>query len=145
MPDIEGRGLKIALDHHGERVDPDTQSRLPTAAEAEVVQKYVGTRFPALRKAPVVETRDCQYENTSNGDFSDRPTSANGKRVVCRRRVVRTASSMGPQWANIFPRQILVKAAPEPRYSLATKETVRSIGLCIRHEYAEEIIEPRQM
>src|SRR6202045_4389417 len=29
MPDIEGRGLKIALDHHGERVDPDTQSRLP--------------------------------------------------------------------------------------------------------------------
>ena len=69
MPDVEGRGLKIALDHHGERVDPDTQSRLPTAAEAETVQKYVASRFPALRNAPVLETRVCQYENTSNGDF----------------------------------------------------------------------------
>ncbi len=28
MPDLESRGLKIAVDRHGERVDPDTQSRL---------------------------------------------------------------------------------------------------------------------
>src|ERR1700730_16368668 len=31
MPDLESRGFKIANDRHGESVDPDTQSRLPSA------------------------------------------------------------------------------------------------------------------
>jgi sarcosine oxidase len=69
MPDIEGRGLKIAFDEHGERVDPDTQSRIVSPAMTELVRKYVARRFPALRDAPIVETRVCQYENTSSGDF----------------------------------------------------------------------------
>jgi glycine/D-amino acid oxidase-like deaminating enzyme len=33
------------------------------------IRDYLARRFPALRDAPVVETRVCQYENTSNGDF----------------------------------------------------------------------------
>lgn len=69
MPDIEGRGLKIAFDEHGERVDPDTQSRIVSPAVTEAVKKYVARRFPALKDAPIVETRVCQYENTSSGDF----------------------------------------------------------------------------
>jgi sarcosine oxidase len=69
MPDLEGRGFKIALDRHGARVDPDTQSRIVSEEAAEEVRQYVGRRFPALRGAPIVETRVCQYENTSNGDF----------------------------------------------------------------------------
>jgi sarcosine oxidase len=69
MPDIEGRGLKIAVDRHGPRVDPDTQSRLASVEAAEEAQRYVARRFPALRDAPIVETRVCQYENTSSGDF----------------------------------------------------------------------------
>src|SRR4029077_3871115 len=69
MPDLESRGLKIAYDDHGERVDPDTQSRIVSAGMTEKVRKYVARRFPALRDAPIVETRVCQYENTSNGDF----------------------------------------------------------------------------
>lgn len=69
MPNLESRGLKIALDKHGERVDPDTQSRVVTASELDRIRTYVGYRFPALRDAPIVETRVCQYENTSSGDF----------------------------------------------------------------------------
>ncbi len=69
MPDLESRGLKIALDRHGERVDPDTQSRLASAKGAEEARRFVEQRFPALRGAPIVETRVCQYENTWNGDF----------------------------------------------------------------------------
>jgi len=69
MPDIDSRGLKMAFDRHGERVDPDTQSRIVSPAMAEAARKYVARRFPALRDAPIVETRVCQYENTSNGDF----------------------------------------------------------------------------
>jgi glycine/D-amino acid oxidase-like deaminating enzyme len=33
------------------------------------VRERLARRLPALRDAPVVETRVCQYENTSNGDF----------------------------------------------------------------------------
>jgi len=40
-----------------------------TTSELERIRKYVAYRFPALEDAPVVETRVCQYENTSNGDF----------------------------------------------------------------------------
>ena len=69
MPNLESRGLKIALDKHGERVDPDTQSRVVSANELERIREYVGYRFPALADAPIVETRVCQYENTSSGDF----------------------------------------------------------------------------
>jgi glycine/D-amino acid oxidase-like deaminating enzyme len=69
MPDLESRGLKIAVDRHGERVDPDTQSRLASAEGAEEARRFVEQRFPGLRGAPIVETRVCQYENTWNGDF----------------------------------------------------------------------------
>lgn len=69
MPDIESRGLKIALDRHGELVDPDTQSRIVSAEAVEEIRRYVARRFPGLRNAPIVETRVCQYENTSSGDL----------------------------------------------------------------------------
>jgi sarcosine oxidase len=69
MPDIENRGLKIALDSHGECVDPDTQSRIVSPQATEQIRDFVARRFPALRGAPIVETRVCQYENTSSGDF----------------------------------------------------------------------------
>ena len=41
------------------------RSRALSIAKASEVAK----RFPALKDAPLVETRVCQYENTSNGDF----------------------------------------------------------------------------
>jgi sarcosine oxidase len=69
IPDLESRGLKIAVDRHGEHVDPDTQSRLASAEGAAEARRFVEQRFPALRGAPIVETRVCQYENTWNGDF----------------------------------------------------------------------------
>lgn len=69
MPDIESRGLKIARDSHGAVIDPDTQSRLVTLEETAWARAFVARRFPALKDAPISETRVCQYENTSNGDF----------------------------------------------------------------------------
>jgi glycine/D-amino acid oxidase-like deaminating enzyme len=97
---------------------------LPTAAEAEIVQNYVGARFPALRNAPVVETRVCQYENTSNGDFLiDRhPEMGN---VWFAGGGSGHGFKHGPAVGEYVARQIMDNAAPEPRYSLATKETVQ--------------------
>lgn len=69
FPDLEGRGFKVANDTHGPLVNPDTQSRQVTAAEEERVRAFLASRFPAIADAPVTETRVCQYENSSNGDF----------------------------------------------------------------------------
>jgi glycine/D-amino acid oxidase-like deaminating enzyme len=69
IPDIETRGFKLAPDSHGPPFDPDTGERTVTADGLRTVRAYLTKRFPALKDAPVVETRVCQYENTSNGDF----------------------------------------------------------------------------
>ena len=67
MPDIEGRGLKVALDRHGPPFDPDTGERIVTAESIARMHAFVVRRFPGLKGAPVVETRVCQYENTKIG------------------------------------------------------------------------------
>jgi monomeric sarcosine oxidase len=69
MPDLESRGLKVANDRHGPAVDPDTQSRIATPEGVAAAREFLARRFSALKNSPVVETRVCQYENTSNGDF----------------------------------------------------------------------------
>jgi glycine/D-amino acid oxidase-like deaminating enzyme len=69
LPDIEGRGVKVAIDRHGEPFDPDTGDRIVTRDGLAEARRYLGHRLPALKDAPVIESRVCQYENTSNGDF----------------------------------------------------------------------------
>ena len=69
LPDLEGRGVKIAIDRHGPRFDPESGSRVVTPEGLLEVRQYLARRLPELRNAPVTETRVCQYENTSNGDF----------------------------------------------------------------------------
>jgi monomeric sarcosine oxidase len=124
MPDIEGRGLKIAFDEHGERVDPDTQSRIVSPAMMEMVRKYVARRFPALRDAPIVETRVCQYENTWNGDFLiDRhPEMEN---VWFAGGGSGHGFKHGPAIGEYVAGQLLGGTTAEARFSLATKDTIQ--------------------
>jgi sarcosine oxidase len=124
MPNLESRGLKIALDRHGEPVDPDTQSRVVTASELERIRNYVAYRFPALADAPVVETRVCQYENTSSGDFLvDRhPDMPNVW-------LVGGGSGHGFKHGPALGEYVAARlsaAAGEPRFSLESKATVQS-------------------
>jgi sarcosine oxidase len=124
MPNLESRGLKIALDRHGEPVDPDTQSRVVTASELERIRKYVAYRFPALADAPVVETRVCQYENTSSGDFLvDRhPDMPNVW-------LVGGGSGHGFKHGPALGEYVAARleaARGEPRFSLESKLTVQS-------------------
>jgi sarcosine oxidase len=122
MPDIEGRGLKIAFDEHGERVDPDTQSRIVSPTMTEMVRKYVARRFPALRDAPIVETRVCQYENTSNGDFLiDRHPEVENVWFVGGGSG--HGFKHGPAVGEYVAGQLLDGAAAKARFSLATKDT----------------------
>jgi glycine/D-amino acid oxidase-like deaminating enzyme len=125
MPDIENRGLKFARDTHGERVDPDTQSRLVTREGAEWAHHYVSRRFPALKDAPIVETRVCQYENTSSGDFLiDRhPDFVN---VWLVGGGSGHGFKHGPAVGEYTASLVMGEVSPEPRFSLASKATQQS-------------------
>jgi len=125
MPDIEGRGLKIAFDEHGERVDPDTQSRIVSPAMTELVKKYVARRFPALKNAPIVETRVCQYENTSNGDFLiDRHPEM--KNVWFAGGGSGHGFKHGPAVGEYVAERLLDAVPVEKRFSLETKVTTQN-------------------
>jgi sarcosine oxidase len=122
MPDLESRGFKIAFDSHGERVDPDTQTRVVSAQSVEHVREYVTKRFPALTAAPIVETRVCQYENTSNGDFLiDRHPEINN--VWFAGGGSGHGFKHGPAFGKYAAQQILDGGPAEPRFSLASKAT----------------------
>lgn len=69
FPDLETRGFKVAFDRHGPEIDPDTVNRFANPEKIAAARVYVAERFPALANSPVVDSRVCQYENTSNGDF----------------------------------------------------------------------------
>jgi sarcosine oxidase len=69
IPDVRGRGFKVAPDRHGPAFDPDTGSRVVTPETLATVREFVSRRFPGLKDAPLVAGEVCQYENTSNGDF----------------------------------------------------------------------------
>ena len=69
LPNLGGRGVKVAIDRHGLAFDPDKSDRLVTAEGLAEVRRLLARRLPAMKDAPVTESRVCQYENTSNGDF----------------------------------------------------------------------------
>jgi len=122
MPDVESRGMKMARDTHGVRVDPDTQSRLVSEKGADWARKFIARRFPALKDAPIVETRVCQYENTSNGDFLiDRhPEMPN---VWLAGGGSGHGFKHGPAFGEYLAALICGEGKPEPRFSLETKAT----------------------
>jgi glycine/D-amino acid oxidase-like deaminating enzyme len=69
LPSLEGRGFKVANDTHGERVDVDQLQRVVSPQTISQAREYLAVRFPSIADSPVSETRVCQYENSSNGDF----------------------------------------------------------------------------
>ncbi|HST37440.1 MAG TPA: FAD-dependent oxidoreductase [Allosphingosinicella sp.] len=121
FPDLEGRGFKIAHDAHGAPMDPDTGDRAFSARALADARAFMARRFPALANRPLSESRVCQYENSSNGDF---------------------LIDLHPRWGNVvlvgggsghgfkhgpavgrYAADLLLERlrTPEPRFSLATK------------------------
>jgi sarcosine oxidase len=124
MPDIEHRGLKVANDRHAGPADPDTQSRIPTPEAIDAAREFVARRFPTLANAPIVESRVCQYENTSNGDFLiDRHPAMENVWLVGggSGHGFKHGPSVGEYVAAHVLGRTTVDTATEPRFSLATK------------------------
>ena len=120
FPDIEARGVKFAHDEHGPEVDPDTQDRRPTEAALAEVIEYRDRRFPGLKGAPLTESRVCQYENSSNGDFlmDFHPTLRN---VVLLGAGSGHGFKHGPEVGRQAALLALGESKVEPRFGLATK------------------------
>ena len=120
VPDIEHRGFKLGIDIHGTAIDPEGDPRVITAAEVKRIHACATQNFPALAHAPIVETRVCVYENTSNGDFlidrlSDDIWVAGGGSG----HGFKHGPAVGRYVADLLENRI----EPEPRFSLASKQT----------------------
>ncbi len=124
IPDVDGRGFKLAHDAHGEAVDPDTLERLPSPARIEHAREFLARRFPALAAAPLVAAEVCQYENTWNGDFViDRHPAFDN--VWIAGGGSGHGFKHGPAVGAHLVERMLEDAPPEPRFSLATKQDVQ--------------------
>ena len=79
IPGSDRRGFKIADDTRGPDFDPTNGERVISPETLRDIREYVAFRFPALKDAPLVETRVCQYEQTPDSHFIiDRhPVAAN--------------------------------------------------------------------
>lgn len=124
IPDLENRGFKMAIDRHGPTFDPETGERVVTAEGLKAVRQYLSRRLPDLRDAPVVETRVCQYENTSNGDFLiDRHPDFDNIWLVGggSGHGFKHGPVLGEYLANLIMRR---ESAIEARFSLETKTMV---------------------
>jgi glycine/D-amino acid oxidase-like deaminating enzyme len=120
-PDLEGRGFKVAHDLHGPAMDPDLGDRTPSPAALAEVRAYMERRFPALRGAPLSEARVCQYENSANGDLliDVHPRRPNVFLVGAGSgHGFKHGPAVGAYAARLAAGTL---AAPEPRFSLATK------------------------
>ena len=69
LPDLEGRGAKVGLTALGPAFDPDRGDRTPSAEALAAARGFAAARLPALRGAPLLEARVCQYAGTPSGDL----------------------------------------------------------------------------
>jgi len=69
IPGSDRRGFKVADDTRGGDFDPTSGERTVSSATLKRVREYIALRFPALKDAPLVETRVCQYEQTADSHF----------------------------------------------------------------------------
>jgi monomeric sarcosine oxidase len=125
LPDVENRGFKVALDHHGPAFDPDTGVRMTTPDDLARVRDFVSRRFPALKDSPVVGSEVCQYENTSNGDFLiDKHPERDNVWLVGGGSG--HGFKHGPALGEYVTARVVEGGAVEPRFSLATKEKIQN-------------------
>ena len=120
--DLENRGVKVAFDFHGPKFDPETGKRTVSEEAVRKMRRYLARRMPALKDAPLVESRVCQYENTANGDFliDCHPAFDN---VLLVGGGSGHGFKHGPAVGEYVAR-LLTRGGPvEPRFSLASKGT----------------------
>ena len=117
LPDLEGRGFKVGLDHHGPPFDPDLGERLISDDALAVARMILARRVPALESAPLLEAHVCQYSNSWNGDFViDRHPEIDNVWLVGGGSG--HGFKHGPAVGEYVTEQLSGRAAPEARFTL---------------------------
>jgi sarcosine oxidase len=118
IPGNEWRGFKVADDTRGSPFDPTSGERIVSPDKLAEIREYVSYRFPALKGAPLVESRVCQYENSRDEHFIiDRhPAAANAW-------LVGGGSGHGfkhgPAVGELVAQLVLAGGAPDPSFRLS--------------------------
>ncbi|MEO6259763.1 MAG: FAD-dependent oxidoreductase [Thermoanaerobaculia bacterium] len=67
IPDLRGRGFKLADDTRGVTFDPTSGERTASKEGLVHARKLLAERFPEIAKAPLLAAEVCQYENSPDG------------------------------------------------------------------------------
>ena len=117
FPVVERRGFKIADDTRGPLFDPTHGQRVASAEGLASARAHLGSRFPALKDAPLLESRVCQYENSPDQNFiMDRhPRAAN---LWLLGGGSGHGFKHGPAFGEMAANLVLTEKAPEPLFAL---------------------------
>jgi glycine/D-amino acid oxidase-like deaminating enzyme len=69
IPGNHWRGFKVADDTRGPVVDPTSMERQISPEALVSARRLLDRRFPGMAGAPLLESRVCQYENSTDQDF----------------------------------------------------------------------------
>lgn len=118
IPGSDGRGFKVADDTRGPEFDPTSGEREPCAEGLRAIREYLGFRFPALKNAPLLESRVCQYENSPDNNFIiDR--HPNSERVWLVGGGSGHGFKHGPALGEIVAELVMEHKDPDPLFRLA--------------------------
>ncbi|PYO77988.1 MAG: hypothetical protein DMD67_05655 [Gemmatimonadetes bacterium] len=118
IPGNEWRGFKVADDTRGPPFDPTSGERLPTPDALRLAREYLAYRFPALKDAPLLEARVCQYENSPDEHFIiDRHPAAGNAWLVGGGSG--HGFKHGPAVGELVANLVLTGGAPDPDFQLS--------------------------
>ncbi len=118
IPGNQWRGFKVAEDVAGTAFDPTNGDRRITESGLGRARAYLARRFPALKDAPLTESRVCQYEMSPDGDLIiDRLPGF--EHVWIAGGGSGHGFKLGPAVGDMVAKQVLGQAPVEPRFALA--------------------------
>ncbi|MGH7546683.1 MAG: FAD-dependent oxidoreductase [Gemmatimonadales bacterium] len=118
IPGNRWRGFKVADDSRGPVFDPTAGDRVATPEGLAVVRAYLAFRFPALKDAPLLEARVCQYEQSPDEHFIvDRHPSADNVWLVGGGSG--HGFKHGPAVGELVAGAVLDRASPDPLFRLS--------------------------
>jgi glycine/D-amino acid oxidase-like deaminating enzyme len=125
IPAADGRGFKVADDTRGAEFDPTSGERVASEEGLTTVRDYVAFRFPAMKDAPLLETRICQYENSpDNHLIIDRHPAAENVWLVGGGSG--HGFKHGPALGEMVAELVLEHKNPDPIFQLARLHEVAS-------------------
>ena len=125
IPDLEGKGFKIAPDRHGAPFDPDSGERVADARRSSRPRAaYLAERFPALARRAARRERGLPVREHLERRLPHRPPSGLRERLARRRRLGARLQARPRRRRATSPRASRTAARSTPRFSLATKEAV---------------------